>query len=217
LNYLKAFSIFLLAGAAASAGTLTQIANFSTLAPNSTVSWGAAIDEGSSPASPYSRTAGGVGVTAVHTGDFLILVQGSAFFGNFNNGDVVLNSNFVDGPVTINFASLVQGAGLRIQRDELGPFTATLTAFGLGSVNFGSVSVTGTTGFSDPGDGTAPFLGVLSSALDIASIQLSVSHVGGVAGDTVDFTDLGVVVPEPSTVTLMLAAGALLAFRKTRR
>jgi hypothetical protein len=147
------------------------------------------------------------------------LVQGSAYFGNFNNGDVVLNSNFVDGPVTILFASAIQGLGLRIQRDELGPFTATMTAFGAGNVNFGSVSVGGTTAFSDPGDNTAPFLGLIGSAQDILSIQLSVSHTGGTAGDTVNFTDLNLLtsaVPEPSTTVLVLA-GALLAVWKKRR
>jgi hypothetical protein len=159
----------------------------------------------------------------VHAGDFLILVQGSAYFGNFSNGDVVLNSNFVDGPVAINFASAIQGLGLQIQRDELGAFTATMTAFGAGNVNFGSVNVSGTTAFSDPGNNTAPFLGLISSARDIVSVQLSVSHTGGVAGDTVDFTNLsirtqanGSPVPEPSSTALVLT-GALLAVWKKRR
>jgi hypothetical protein len=209
----------LLMSAPASAGILLQVNSVGALAPDSVVTWGTALDEGNSPASPYTRTSTrGLGVTAVHTGDFLILVQGSAYFGNFANGDVVLNSNFVDGPVAINFASAVQGLGLQIQRDELGLFTATMTAFGAGNVNFGSVSVSGTTAFSDLGNNSAPFLGLISSARDIVSIQLSVSHTGGVAGDTVDFTNLDILtpVPEPSTTALVLA-GALLAVWKKRR
>jgi hypothetical protein len=211
--------VTLLVSATASAGILTQVNSVGVLAPDSVVTWGTALDEGNSPASPYTRTSTrGLGVTAVHTGDFLILAQGSSFFGNFAGGDIVLNSNFVDGPVAINFASAIQGLGLQIQRDELGAFTATMTAFGAGNVNFGSVNVNGTTSFSNPGNNTAPFLGLVSSARDIVSVQLSVSHTGGVAGDTVDFTNLSILtpVPEPSTAVLVLA-GALLAVWQKRR
>jgi hypothetical protein len=219
LRLSSAILFALLVSVPATAGTLVQVNSLGSLGPDSVVTWGTALDEGNSPASPYTRTSNrGLGVTAVHTGDFLILVQGSSFFGNFASGDVVLNSNFVDGPVAINFASAINGLGLQIQRDELGLFTATMTAFGAGNVNFGSVSVNGTTSFSDPGNNSAPFLGLISSARDIVSIQLSVSHTGGVAGDTVDFTNLDILtpVPEPSTTALVLA-GALLAVWKKRR
>jgi hypothetical protein len=209
-----------LAAMPAGASVITQVASRAALNPDDSVSWGVATDEGNSPASPYARTSnGGLSVTALHAGDFLILVQGSGFAGNFTDGDVVLNSNFLDGPVNILFGSAVRGLGLQIQRDELGPFTATMTAFGAGNVNFGSVSVTGTTTFSAPGDNSAPFLGLMGSAKDIVAIQVSVSHSGGVAGDTVDFTDLSLVtaaVPEPATAALILA-GSLLAIWKKRR
>jgi hypothetical protein len=210
----------------ASAGTITQINDLASLSADSFVVWGDAADEGNTLTSPYDRvSSGGLTVTAVHEGDFLLLVQDSAYAGNFAPGDVVLNSNFTDGPITINFASAVRGLGFQVQRDQLGDFTATLTAFGAGNVNFGSVSVDGTTAFALPGDNTAPFLGLVSSLRDIVSIQISVSHLGTDSGDTVDITNLNLLtsdpgtseIPEPTTAGLMAAGVALLAVWKKRQ
>ncbi len=227
-RFAAAISACLVLASSASAGVVSAISSRALLGGNDTVQWGAAADDGSLVASPYSRVStGGVGVAAALTGGFGVFVQngGGGYTSNFSAGDVVLSTFFTDGPISITFASAIRGLGFNVVNDNFGAFTGTLDFFGAGDVFFGSVGVGGAS--SNANDGSAPFLGGFSSLRDILRVDVSVTSVLGGSPLSINQMSLlttappappgGGNAPEPATATLVgLALATTLMLRRRR-
>ena len=221
-NLLESIVALGLLGGVASAGVITQVSTRAGLAANDLVVWETTpASDGSSVASPYSRTStGGVGVQAFLTGGFNIFLEGAgSFAGNFAPGDYVLDSAFTDGPISIVFGSVVRGVGFNVQRNDYGAFGYSLAAYGAGNVLFGTV--TGTGNSTGANNGTAVFAGLISNLKDILRVDISVNNA--VRGsNALDINQISLLttnpsgVPEPGTIGLVSVALAGLALVRRR-
>ena len=141
----------------------------------------------------------------------------------FNAGDsLIVTSDGVGGstgPLTLGFSSLF-GAGLEIQVDVPGTFTARIQAFN------GLNPLTGVLTESSNGSGDPLFIGVLDTLPDITGITIGLSSCGGFGCNVNDFavdtlflkTNAVSGVPEPSSA-MLLALGllALAGWRERKR
>ena len=164
---------------------------------------------------------GGLNVTGSQPGgDFVRIDQGPVDWnGNFGSGEHLLWS-FFGGPMTFTFNSAITGFGAQIQADDLGAFTARIEAFDAGNVSLGFFTRLGTA--TAAGNDSAIFLGILSSAADIRSINLSLTSSGGGAGDPSDFAINSpriqyTPIPEPASMVLLATGIVALYLRRFRR
>lgn len=144
------------------------------------------------------------------------LFSGSTYNADFLPGDIVVSAfdlntftSLVTG-IRIDLPFLVQGLGARVQVNAFGPFHAMLQALDVNSVSLGTVSVTSSV--AGNGDGSAVFLGALSSGNAIASVIFT-SDGTGLAIDNVALD----AVPEPSTFYLAFLASVALVMRRKLR
>lgn len=224
---LAALAVFSLG---ASAGTITSVASRAALLANDMTEWGPSADA-TAVASPYARTStGGVAVSAVLGTGFGIFVEGAGTWtSNLAAGDVLLStfnpvSGDEGGPFTISFGSAVRGVGFNIAHLGGVDFAGTLAFYGTGDALFGSITVDGISDFSS--DGSAVFLGGLSSLRDIVRVDVSVDLQNGTRGFAINQMSLlttapdgpPVTVPEPASMSLvaLALAGGLLAGRGRR-
>jgi hypothetical protein len=143
------------------------------------------------------------------------LFSGSTYNADFLPTDTVLSAfdlntftSLVTG-IRIVFAIPVYGVGAQIQVNAFGAFQGTLELFDSSFVSLGTVQVNSTV--QGNGDGSAPFLGALST--DPIKAALFTADSSGVA-----INDLQVnLVPEPAEIFALLPALALLAIRRKRR
>jgi hypothetical protein len=148
----------------------------------------------------------------------LDLEPGSAV-GGFLPTDTLLSQlpgNLSD-PILVGFSVPVQGVGTQIESLLPGAFTGILDLYGAADNFLGEVTVNAST--TSASDGSAPFIGAISSSADIAYVVFSVDNGNPSfpkAGD-VAINDLSIAVPEPSSlVALVTALGGLFGIAMLR-
>jgi hypothetical protein len=159
-------------------------------------------------------------------GQFTGLVEGTDWFGNFTVGNKVLYTGDPNNPFaaassfTMNFNTAVAGLGLQITSNFFGAFTAKLEVFN-GASSLGVFNVAGVMDGNE--DGTAPFLGALSDAVNInkAVFTLTSNTGAGLGVNRLLTTDTPgggnpKITPEPGTLSL-LGLGAIGAAVRRRR
>ena len=225
---------FLLLGVAAAIGCLRGdlvdaqvrfVSSRAALEANDSVDWnqlGLSFSTAPSPASVSSQ--GGLALTVSQpSAGFEIYNQNPAsgpatgWGGSFAPGDPVLYTAAPgEGPITVQFGTLIYGAGAQVESGQYGAYTGTIEAFDKSGLSLGRFSLNG---YSDTlGDNSAIFLGVVSPLGNISKIQFSVStdRTGdfGLNQLSVLTEPLVMIVPEPSVVCLILVAGAVLVLSK---
>ncbi len=143
---------------------------------------------------------------------------------NFADGDFILFTG-VDfrtfpapgnsGPLTIEFATPVTGAGTQIAVDDTLSFIATISAFDDGGNFLSSFSVPGTS--STALDDSALFLGVASESANIARLVYSTSVPNRAIGiNTVSISN-GTAIPEPAAFFGLLTVAIFSIFGFSKR
>jgi hypothetical protein len=150
------------------------------------------------------------------TNDLWSLQQGNSWNGNFNPGDNLLY-NQATGPVALVFLIPIRGFGARFQSSDFGPFSIFITAFDATHTSLGSATIDGVS--DGAADGSAAFLGLLSTSADISSVEVNVQVGRTDNAFALGSLSIAEAVPEPST--MLLAFGGMLAVVarkfKTRR
>ena len=151
---------------------------------------------------------------------FTVLTEGPSgeWSGNFANNELILWTSGDAVPVTMSFSSLVAGVGMQIQPDEFTTgFTASIDAYDSGNNDIGSFTETGNSTLLN--NGSAMFLGVLSTSTNIKKITINITSPTGLdyAFDSLTFGAPVSGVPEPSTFFLFLAAAGLWSSARTFR
>ena len=159
---------------------VTLITDRAALGGDDSVDWGVLGPVLTSVPNPFNIFSnGGLGmlVSKASPGPFERRDQNNGWNGNFAPGDELIWTAFTVGPMTIEFDSLVSGAGAQIQANVFGNFTATIEAFDSGGMSLGSFNVDGVS--NSNGDNSAIFIGVLSDSAEIKSISFDVSSGTG--------------------------------------
>ena len=145
---------------------------------------------------------------------------------NFPDGDFLLFTGAAFGsfpapgnsaPITIDFATPVNGAGTQIAVDDTFSFTASVSAFDDAGNLLDSFSAPGTSSIEL--DNSALFLGVLSEEANIARLVYSSSVENRAIGiNTVSIND-GTTIPEPSMIfgLLIIAGSSIYGFASKSR
>jgi len=198
--------------AASSFASVVSVTNPGNLNANDSVDWSQLGGDLTTVSSPFAANSLLGNLVAVINGnnDFYVIQQGNSWNGNFNPGDTVLH-NQATGAVEIDFLIPIMAVGARFQPIDLGVgYSIFITAFNASNTNLGTVTTTGLS--TGAADGSAAFLGVMSSTADIASIVVNVQVDGAdnaFALGSLSIAEAPTGVPEPST--MFLAVGGMLA------
>jgi hypothetical protein len=122
--------------------------------------------------------------------------------------------NPLPGLFSIAFAAPVRAAGAQVQALAFGPFSGTIRAFNALNAPLGTFAVFGADGGN--GDGSAVFAGIISDSSNISRLEFAGFGDGAAINRLSAGTDAGSV-PEPSTITMLLGGGAVLATFRRRR
>jgi len=141
-----------------------------------------------------------------------------AFAGDFADGDKLLGTFAGGGNITIDFDTFLSRIGAQVQALDEGPFTAILEVYDSAHQILEAQQLDGS--FDLLNRGTALFLGVsraaveidyvvfrLSSNLDLFINDVSISRERGQTNEA----------PEPTSLALVLLAGALATRRRSKR
>lgn len=226
LTLLAVPALLLLTGGLAQASSV-QVGSAAGLGANDFIDWGQ-LGDGTAVASPDNvlTNLGRTDVIADTTG-FQGQVEGGDWIGIFNPGDKLLFNSSDEikaghsNSFEVDFASPIAGLGLGIQSNDFGRFVAQIDLFDSASTLLGSFTVTGDNLSTE--DGSAPFLGAISDAVNVSRAVFSITANGGagLGAGTLFLTDTpggGVPseVPEPATLSLT-AIGAVMALRRRRK
>jgi|SRR5579859_598318 len=201
----------LLSALAARADVMVDVTSRALFNGNDFVDWGSLGPAVSSVSNPVTTTSNGglsVNISEPAGTDFKRVDQGNGWDGNFAPGDSLLWTNFGDpgpGPITIDFASPISGAGAQIQDNRHSTTFATIDAYNGGTL-LGSFTEAGP-GFSTPqGDNTAIFIGIEDlSGANITRLVFS-TGVQDFAINRMDLlTPKTSPVPEPSSCLLLFS------------
>ena len=227
-KYLKLVGLMLMLAAGAACAGPILVTSPGALGANDTVSWSQLGSDGSTIPSSFSATStGGRPITGGLGGSdgCLAVVGGSvcswASGPGFGAGDFVIwaenASGAGSGPLSLGFPSVL-GAGLWLQANAVGQFTASIKAFN-------GATLLGTFGETSDANGDGIFIGVLDTIADITGIVVSLTSCAP-GCDAADFAVNSlllkagrvVTVPEPTSLSLLLlGAGGLAFFRRSRR
>ena len=154
--------------------------------------------------------------------DLMRVDEGTSWLGDFAPGTALLWTNWDPGPLQFVFNAPIRAFGADFQPDFAGgdpppSFSVTMEAFGTGGISLGSVSADGYSTMNE--DGSALFLGFISSTVDVSSVEISVFDELGNASDfTIDGpVGGGETVPEPGAGWLAAPALGFLLLRHCRR
>ncbi|MDR3435095.1 PEP-CTERM sorting domain-containing protein [Telmatospirillum sp.] len=200
--------------------SITQVSSSAGFGSALTVNWGIF---GAVPGTVSTFASAPVGTLTVGintASGALNLANGSAV-GGFLPTDTLLSQspgNLSD-PILVDFSTPVQGVGTQIESLLAGAFTGILDLYDSGNHLLGEVTVTATT--TALNDGSAPFIGAISTSADIDHIVFSVNNGNPdfpKAGDVaINGLAIARAVPEPTSLGLLGAALAGLAFLIRRR
>ena len=136
--------------------------------------------------------------------------------GNFAPGDHLIDHLGTDGPLTLTLMppnGVIRGAGVQIEANQPGNFTATIIAFDVNGNSLGSFNVNGTSAFT--ADNSAIYIGVLSDTANIHAISFD-TNTSSFGGDFA-INRVSITVPEPSFSLLLLSGVPLLLRRRMLR
>ena len=200
---------------------LVLVPNRAALGATDFIDWGVLGPPFTTVSNPFSIASNGGGTNATlsmpNSGGFTRLDQQqppatSAWAGSFAPGDHLLWTSLENnGPITIEFANPVFGAGAQIEKDFFSPgspraFTATLDVYDTSNALVAEYILPGFAHYGH--DNTAIFLGVKDSTADIKRIVFSTSDANPLNDFAINQLSLvNTAVPEPSS--LLLAASGL--------
>lgn len=166
-------SSLLMLGSAIEAKALTFVNSSAGLGANDSVDWATLAPDRATVSNPFSTTStNGIGVTgSMPSNSFIRGEQSRSIFGNFLRGEAVLWTHYNSGPLSLVFSSPVRGVGAQIQSEYYGSFVGTIEAFNASNVSLGSFSLPGNS--TNAGNGSAIFLGLLSSSNEISRVNFN--------------------------------------------
>lgn len=204
------------AGAAITASTSRVSLNGDVL-----MSWGST--DFTDVTGSHTVSASGLSATAtLATGSMAVFQNaptGSVWAGNLGPDEFLLATydvnSFQDlpGPISISFSQAVGGVGFNVQHFSVGVFTGTLSFFDAGNALLGTVTAIGTSSLTP--NGSAPFIGGYSGALDISKVEISVNTVLG--NQALGINQMSLVttaIPEPASLLLFSLGLAAVGLRR---
>jgi hypothetical protein len=217
MKILGLVAVLVLGSPAAADAGIIQINNASQLGSFASVNWGI-FGPVPSTVSTFAQASVGSEIVHINTAAGQLNVEAGSAVGGFLTTDTLLSQlpgNLSD-PVLVGFSTPVRGLGTQIESLLPGAFTGYMDIFDSSNTLLGEISVSGIT--TSANDGSAPFIGALSTSADIDHVIFSVNNgnpqfpkAGDVAINSLDFA-----VPEPVTLSLF-GVGLLGAFAARRR
>jgi hypothetical protein len=161
--------------------SVTQVFSRGELAANNSIDWAQfGPDFTDVPSGSVGTTTPGnveFRISQPGDGNFRRQTEGPSWFGTFSYGDAIIWNFHGSDSMRIDFATPTDRVGAQIGAGYFGPFIGYITVFDADHNALGSFSAEGTNNGAE--DGSAPFLGVVSTAFDIASVEFRMEDFDG--------------------------------------